>query len=365
MRKPRGTMAVYHGTSMKRARKICLNGFVPRKPSKRVWFAMSRKYAQGRARTQARRTHDKPCVLCCSIDLNALRRRLGRNRVFCAGGIIAVDGTVPVSVLRTFPTAVGQPTSPEDLARWVNSILRLKPHKGVSPRDEGVGRLSRWVMNRLSVVPSRRIKPTELLAMARRWLPKLFQDYVVDPERLHAYRKVVPEITLSTREAEAEVAATEDATLELLADPDPRARMRGLAALAKEQEEDLFDWCLIAAADASPDVQLLALHTMLHCAEGDPESVLPLAKARDKRVRAAAIAVLARFGGPTAPLWYEYGLTDPEACVRAETAVQLGHLDPAGNRRIFELALHDPNEEISRRARRVAAGHTWAHAEQG
>ena len=35
-------MIVYHGTTMKRARRICKAGFLPRKPSKRVWFAKAR-----------------------------------------------------------------------------------------------------------------------------------------------------------------------------------------------------------------------------------------------------------------------------------------------------------------------------------
>ena len=39
-------MIVYHGTTARRARRICQEGFLPKKPSRRVWFAEGRTYAQ-------------------------------------------------------------------------------------------------------------------------------------------------------------------------------------------------------------------------------------------------------------------------------------------------------------------------------
>jgi RNA:NAD 2'-phosphotransferase (TPT1/KptA family) len=67
-------MIVYHGTTRRRAERILVSGFLARKPSRRVWFARSRAYAEGRAKTQARRAHDRPAVLVCELDLQAYRR---------------------------------------------------------------------------------------------------------------------------------------------------------------------------------------------------------------------------------------------------------------------------------------------------
>ena len=58
---------VYHGTTQNRARRICREGFLPKKPSRRVWFAESYGYALGRARTQAKRAKDHPAVLTCEL----------------------------------------------------------------------------------------------------------------------------------------------------------------------------------------------------------------------------------------------------------------------------------------------------------
>ena len=66
-------MIVYHGTTSRRAHRICREGFLPKKPSRRVWFAESRRYALGRAKTQARRTRDSAVVLACEIDVDQIR----------------------------------------------------------------------------------------------------------------------------------------------------------------------------------------------------------------------------------------------------------------------------------------------------
>lgn len=44
-------MIVYHGTTSRRAQRICAEGFLPKKPSRCVWFAENRRYALGRAKT--------------------------------------------------------------------------------------------------------------------------------------------------------------------------------------------------------------------------------------------------------------------------------------------------------------------------
>lgn len=92
-------MIAYHGTTDQRARRIAKEGFLPRKPSRRVWFAESRRYALGRAKTQARRASDRPVVLTCDLNLAQLRERLGARRIFHKNHIIAISAKVPVTVL--------------------------------------------------------------------------------------------------------------------------------------------------------------------------------------------------------------------------------------------------------------------------
>jgi len=348
-------MIVYHGTTVRRARRICQEGFRPRKPSRRVWFAVNRAYALGRAKTQARRAHGRPIVLMCDLDTTRLRQRLGHKRVAHKNNVIAVDAAVPVTVLRSNPT-VEVPTSPDELAQWVNSILRLKPYKGVGRRHPGIERLSRWVNSRLSSGSNTKVAPRELLDVARRWLPEQFERFEIDMARLHAYPRVG---TIRVRADEAAVTqadAREDQALNCLADPKPEHRIRGLALLAEMRGQDLFDWCVMFLADDAPAVQVAALKTMLGCDDGHPGPIEPLARSESKRIRAAAIAALTKHAGNDAPKWYERGLKDPCACVRLETARRLPQLDPSAHRSIFELALYDPNPEVARIAHRLTRG---------
>jgi len=348
-------MIVYHGTTARRAQRICWEGFRPRKPSHRVWFAASRRYALGRARTQARRAHDSPAVLTCELDVAEMRARVGARKVFCKGGVIAIDAHVSVSVLRSYHGSADQPSSPAELARWVNEILGLKPHKGVGRRHPGIDRLSRWVVHRMASQPHGAIRPRELLAMARRWLPEFFEGIEVDPETLRARRRVrTIQVEINTCAEPAR--AHEDEALECLVAEKPERRARGLALLAEMEDPDLFDWCAMFLDDESAEVTVAALHTMLRCEEADPEVIEPLAESEDKRVRAAATAALAKHGGKAAPDWLGRGLKDPEPCVRLEAAAVLSELDPAQYRAAFALALYDPNPEVRRRARRLAAG---------
>ena len=353
-------MIVYHGTTERRARRICQEGFQPRKPSRRVWFAESRGYAERRAKQQARRRHDRAAVLTCEFTVNQMRRVLGSRRVFQRNGVIALDGPVPVTVLRSHPGSE-MPTSPEELAAWVNDVLGLKPHKGVGRRHPGIARLSRWVINRVSSQPDSRLSQGELLHMARQWLGEFFKDVEIDPDRLRA-RRTVQQIDVAPAADEPEPDPREQEALDCLQQTSGRCRVRGLKLLEGLDDPDLFEWCVMMLEDESPAVKVAALRTMACCQEGDAEMVEPFAASGDKRIRAAAIAALARHAGDDAPGWFERGLKDPSACVRMSTASALDGLDPAEHRALFELALHDPNPQVARTARKLTAGKGFSKA---
>jgi len=347
-------MILYHGTTQRRARRIAVEGFLPRKPSRRVWFAHSKAYAEGRARTQARRGRDRSAVLTCDIDLPEFRRRLGPKRIFHRSGIVAIDGPVPATVLRSFP-GLDSPSTPKELCHWVNTLLDVKPHKGVGSKHPGIQRLARWVANRLNSRPNSTIKTGELIEVARQWLPDVFAGIEIDPERLTAYRRAQPtEMDLLVHAPPPE--PREARALELLESDSPRSRSRGLQALAKLEDPDLLEWCVMFLGDDSPAVRLTALRMMSRCDEGEVSILLPLVASKNKRIRGAAIAALARHGGAEAQRWFERGLKDPEPCVRLETAAVLEHLDPDQHRPVFELALYDPNPEIARTAEGLTAG---------
>ena len=351
-------MIVYHGTTSGRARRICEDGFLPRKPSRRVWFAESRAYALRRAKTQGRRAHDRPVVLACDIDLNALRARIGAKRLMHKNRVIAINAPVPVSVLRSRP-GVDVPTTPEDIARWVNRLLGLKPHKGVGRRHAGVDRLSRWVNNRLQ--GGARIKPQELLEMAQRWLPEFFENVEVDPEHLRVERRAGSiEVEVDADAVEAD--PREDEAVECLGDRRAGRRARGLRLLARIRAPNLFDWCVMFLDDTATGVRLAALEAMLECQDAHPEVIEPLAQSGNRRIRAAAIAALACHGGQKAPRWFARGLKDPSPCVRVATARQLGRLDPAVHQSIFKLALYDTNPDVARAARKLTQGKGYAKA---
>lgn len=354
-------MVVYHGTTYRRAERICQEGFKPRKPSRRVWFAEARSYALGRAKCQAKRAHDRPVVLTCDLNLGQVRSRVGPKKVFHRNGVIAISSPVPVSVLRSFPAAVDQPSTPQELAAWVNQILGVKSYKGVSPRDPGIDRLSRWVASRLSTTVGARINPTELLSLAQQWLPEYFRGVVVDRERLQAFRRVKT-IDLEIRESDIGESKDETQALEFLEDPKPARRARGLSLLAKIEDPDLFEWCVMSLDDESTEVRIAALRAMRSCEDSDPEVIAPFARSEDKRVRGAAIAALARHSNESATYWFRRGLRDPEPCVRVETASVLPELDPAGNHSIFETALYDPNPDIRRRAEELTRGKGYSKA---
>ena len=349
-------MIVYHGTTVGRARKIATDGFLPRKPSRRVWFAVSLAYARGRAKTQARRAHDRPVVLTCDIDLAHFRGRYGKKRVLHGSGIVAIDGAIPPSVLLSSAEPLAFPSSPKELADWVNDVLGLKSYKGASPRSEGVLRLARWVANRANDARRRGIRRTELLDMARRFLPEFFEGVEIDPDRLLVVRRL--DMSAPPDEPPPDIDPREQQALELLEDAAPKHTIHALTLLAEIADPDLFEWCSMVLDDDSPDVRVAALRTMQRCGEIDAETIEPLAGSSDKRIRGAAIAALARHGrSETAKTkWFERGLKDPEPCVRLETVHVLSALDPATHRKIYQLAMYDPNPQVSHIAEKLAAG---------
>jgi hypothetical protein len=349
-------MIVYHGTTRRRAQRICINGFLPRKPSRRVWFAEARSYARGRAKTQARRAHDQAVVLTCEIDVAQMRKRYGPHRVMHRNRVIGISAPVPVTVLRSHP-AVELSYTPEGLAAWINRLLGVKRYKGVGRSHPGIQRLCRWVERRLSHQPKVQIKPSELLHLATQWMPEYFEGVVLDPQRLKVVHGVKT-VEVAVEASPADV--RQDEALRLLDDPSPKRRIRGLGMLAEMKDPDLFDWCVMHLDDESVNVRLAALHTILQCEDGEPEVLEPLARSEDKRIRGAAIAALARHGGDEALEWFQRGLKDPDACVRRQVVALLAELDPARHRAIFELALYDPNPDVEYRALKAAQGKGYA-----
>jgi hypothetical protein len=342
-------MIVYHGTTATRAARICKEGFRPRRPSRRVWFAKSRGYALQRAKTQARRSHDRPTVLTCDLDLFKLRSRFGPKRILYRENVLAIDAPLPISVLRSQPFS-GAPSEPDEIAKWVCDILGLKPHKGPTRSHEGVKRLSRWVNRRMTA--NAKVKPSELIRMARQWLPEFFDSFEVDSDSLKAYRQSGA-IDAVVNVGDIEPDSKEDDLIAELAAPSANRRILALTRLADRGVADLFDWCMLVLEDESHEVRLAALEMMLRCQDATPEAVFPLTEDPDVRIRGAAIAVQAKHGGGDRPRWFERGLKDPAPCVRLAAVKLLGDIDVRDHASMFELALHDSNPDVARFARKI------------
>ncbi|MBI1922641.1 HEAT repeat domain-containing protein [Candidatus Poribacteria bacterium] len=339
-------MIVYHGTTLGNARKIVQSGFLPKPPSRAVWFTTRKKYAHGRAKQKASRGRDRAVMLTCDIDLHGL------NRVMRQGHVIAVRGPVPASVLRSYP-ASDLSSSPEQLAAWLNNLLGLKSYTGVHPRHKGVTQLFRWLVDCQTAKPDS-VTHRQLLGMARRWLPEFFNDVDIHPKTLRVHRKDQP-VPLEPAPPEV-VDPREEEAFDCLAASTPKRRIRGLKLLAELGDADLFDWCAMFLNDESADVIVAALETTLRCDDGDLEVILPFAESEDKRLRAVAIAALTKHSGEDASHWFERGLKDPEACVRLQTAALLQQLDPTEHREVFELARYDPNPQVRLLAMQLTAG---------
>ncbi len=351
-------MIVYHGTTARRAQRICTEGFLPRKPSRRVWFAESKAYADRRGKQQARRTRDRPVVLRCELDLPRLQSTIGDKSVFHQGGIIAIDGPVGASVLSR-ESLIGVPVAPREMAAWLNRILRIKPWKGVGASHPGVQRLSRWVERRIESKDNHTIKPNELLELAYQWLPDYFAEVRVDPKRLTAWPQVKT-IRVVAESSARWVAADEDEALNFLESEQPAMRIRGLKKLKKIGDPDLFDWCAMFLDDAQQQVRLTAMKIMRDCEAGDAAMLRPLTRSEDMHLRGAALSLLAQHDADHRLHWIERGLKDPATHVRLQVARHLRHIDAKQHRRLFEFALTDPNPQINKMARKLTAHRGYA-----
>ena len=219
------------------------------------------------------------------------------------------------------------------------------------------------MLNRLtSGAGGSKICTEELLQKTRQWLPEFFGEGVVDFENPRAHRKSEThkskrlEVEMEFPSEEIDTREREKEALDCLVAQNPKRRIRGLKLLVEIETPNLFDWCVMFLDDESTDVRVTALRTMLHCDEVDTEVILPFAESKNKRVRAAAIAVLAKHSGENAPYWFELALKDENACVRLETASLLLALDAKKHRHIFELALRDSNPRIKHIARKLTVG---------
>ena len=349
-------MIVYNGTTQESARRIKKEGFLPKPPSNRVWFAQSEGYAKRRARTKARRAHDRPVVLKCNVDVDRLRQRYGNKRVVHRSSALAISAPVPAAAVR-FNPMLGVPSTSDELAPWINTILGVKPHKGVGKGHPGIIRLAGWIEERLKADPQTQISERELLGTALQFLPEYFEGVQIDFEHLRTLPRAHPGTIATATDEPADTPPDERAeeALDCLVSPKPKRRIRGLDLLAELQDPDLFDWCALYLEDESISVRVQALKIMQRCDDIDPELIAPLADVEEKTIRAAAIETLALCVG-VAPQWYWRGLTDPSPHVRLTVARQLQHLDPTTHKDIFETARFDPHADVARIAEKLIQG---------
>lgn len=343
-------MKFYHGTTLQNAIKIAEMGFLPRKGV--VWFTTSKHRAQRRAKQKVRKTASPPFVFNCEINVQELYNRLGKHLVMRSKGFLAIRRRVPPTVILN---------SNELIVRWISQILQGESYENISPHHPGINRLARWVENRMKAGTDSAIRPKELSQRLQQWLPDFFRRVKITPKDLRF--DYSPELVEFEIEPSLEwVDLREENALEALAHAKPKRRIRGLELLAQFEHEDLYEWCTLLLSDESVEVRIAALQKIVHCDDGDIEAILPFAEAKNKRIRAAAIAALAKHAAEDAPRWFERGLKDREACVRLETASLLPTLDAIEHRQIFELALYDPNPAIKHLAEKLTAGKGYAAA---
>ena len=343
-------MKFYHGTTLQNAIRIAEMGFLPRKGA--VWFTTSKHRAQRRAKQKARKTDSPPFVFNCEINVQELYNRLGKHLVMRSKGFLAIRRRVPPTVILN---------SNELIVRWISQILQGESYENISPHHPGINRLARWVENRVNAGTDGTIRPKELSQRLQQWLPDFFRGAKIIPENLRF--DYSPELVEFEIEPALEpIDSREDNALDALTHAKPKRRIRGLELLAQLEHEDLYDWCTLLLLDESAEVRIAALQTIVQCDDGDPEAIQPFAESENKRIRAAAIAALAKHSAEDAPRWFERGLKDREACVRLETASLLPTLDAIEHRGIFELALYDPNPSIKHLAEKLTAGKGYAAA---
>jgi hypothetical protein len=353
-------MIVYHGTTTQRARRICREGLRPMPPSHRVWFAEDRKYAYQRAQTWAYRTNDRAIILTADVDVAALRQELGHKRVMHKNGVVAVEGSVPTSMLRWHPE-VDLSATPAEVAQWLNDILGPHRDRRVDGRHPGVRRLARWIEHQVASRHRSELRWSEIRDMARKWLPEHFLGLQVGLGRVRA-APLVGTVHVEVHRRRPRPDPRIPQALELLGERRARRRARGIKLLAEAQAPDLFEWCTLLLGDEALSVRLAALEALLACEDAHSDVLLPLVGSASKRIRARALAGLAVHGGARAPQWFERGLKDPAPCVRIAVARQLHRLDPARHEALFELALADPNPDVVRFARKSTAREAGAQA---
>jgi hypothetical protein len=296
--------------------------------------------------------------------MGQLRTRYGSAGTMVQSHFVVIRGRVPASVLTDESGDYYLPyvLTADYLAKWINSILRVKPHKGVSRRHPGVQRLEQWIRNRLSDNPRTKFTPSELLVLARQWIPEHLNHYRIDPKTLKATRLPPPE---EAGEWKGALVAAEEAgpdetlILEALTSSRPSRRVKGLRMLAETDEPELFEWCMMYLDDESVDVRVAVLETARQSEDPMPEMIAVFAENVDKRIRAAAISFMTKHGEDREK-WFWMGLTDPETHVRVVTAQHIDELDPGVHKKLFELALYDPNPKVAEVARKMTVGKGYA-----
>ncbi|MXV74976.1 hypothetical protein F4Z99_11975 [Candidatus Poribacteria bacterium] len=317
-------MEFYHGTTLSSARGIIENGFRPRGGA--TWFTTNWNYAKNRAEQKARRKHGKPVVLKTDLEIEALRTHLGNGNVHAHGNIIAVRERLSVQLLQSnFFELLACPAA---LSQWVNHQLGLYSHNGVSQNHWGIVRLAHWMDNRMRSGTGKHIDRQEFLAKGKQWLPAFFDKIPFSPEGLpiqHLQKDTIAVRVLYTDPSEEPIQPSKVDTryLKAMADisnENPKRRMRGLQFLEKTGTEELFDWCALHLEDESIDVVCNALRIMCRCDEGYMAPILPHAESKNRRIRAGALAALAKHASDDVERWFERGLKDPAVCVRMAVA---------------------------------------------
>ena len=349
-------MEFYHGTTLNSARGIVENGFRPRGGA--VWFTNNWSYAKNRAEQKARRKNGRPIVIKTELDVDKLRTLLGPGKIHVRGGIIAANEHLPVHLLQS--NLFEWLACPVALSQWINRQLGLYPHNGVSQNHWGVVRLAHWMNNRMQSGTGNRIDRQEFFARGEQWLPLFFDRIPFSPETLpiqHLQNDTI-EVTVlhpNTQKEPIQPVKAEAYYIKAIADisdENPKRRVRGLQSLEKIGTEDLFDWCVLHLEDESVDVVCNALRVMQRCDDGYTAPILTHAESKNKRIRASALAALAKHASDDAERWFERGLKDPEACVRMEVARLLPMLNRVEYQTLFDIARHDPNPAVKRSAKK-------------
>lgn len=352
-------MRVYHGTTKKRAARIRTVGFIPRKG--RVWFTTNLRYAKGRARQQARRTSDQAEILTCQLNPGLFKP----NRFLHESHVIVIRGRVPSTVLVDQRGMIVLPAhlTAEALARWVNRLLRLKPHTGVSKRHPGLRRLESWILEQLKRDQERNFRDSELLELMQQWIPDVMGQFRFDPNTHRAYR--IPDAPEPSEPEWWEAAPTaseeevEQRIFDALMSGKADRRVKGLTMLAEAGDPDLFEWCTMFLEDESVDVRVAAAEGARGCEDAETDAIQAWTDDDDRRIRAAGIGFMTRHGDDR-ERWFRAGLTDPEPHVRVSTIRFMDELDPQVHRALFELALYDPNPKVEEAAVKMTRGEGYS-----